>query len=169
MSNMRKIGRTVESCIVSVNRFVQYIGMAAVIAMMFLTVVHAVGRYAFEEPVPGVIELSGYLLVTAVFLLIGNAMVENRHITIGIIVDRLPLRIQAIVDVLTMLIGLVFSLATSWETFVQGAYIMKMGQASEILHIPNYPFYFLVGIGWALFSLALLLRLFYAIRRAVNK
>ena len=169
MSKTGKAGHAIEVCIATAIRVALYAGMAAVVVMMLITVVHAVGRYAFDKPVRGIIELSGYLLVTAVFLIGAYAMLNKSHITIGLIVDGLSERTQAIIDSITFSIGLAFTIAASWQTFVQASYIMERGQESAILHIPNFPFYYMVGFGWVLFGLAILMQLVHAIGRAVKK
>lgn len=168
MFDAEKIGHVIEVFLSRVIRAALYTGMAAVVLLMFVTVVHSVGRYAFDQPVPGIIELSGYLLVSAVFLIAPYAMLKKQHITIGLLVDSRSVRTQSIIDSITFLICIVFSATTTWQTFFQANYMMKTGQASAILHISNYPFYYLVGVGWALFSLAILKHLVHSVRRAIT-
>lgn len=146
-----------------------YVGMAAVVALMLLTVVHAFGRYALDKPINPIIELSSFLLVTAVFLLGAYAMFHKGHVTIGMIVDRLSARTQAIMDSITYLMSLGFTILACWQTFVRGTFLIHARQASTILHIPNFPFYYIVGIGWGLFSLAIIMHLVYSLHRAVKK
>ena len=163
-----KIGPAIEAFIAWTIRVALYFGMAAVILLMLITVVHSVGRYVFDKPVPGIIELSGYLLVMAVFLIAAYAMINKRHITIGLLIDNRSVRTQAIIDSITFFMAFLFTSAASWQTLLQGSYMMKQGQASAILHIPNFPFYYVVGAGWFLFSLALLIHLVRAVRRAIK-
>ena len=146
-----------------------YVGMAAVVAMMLLTVVHAVGRYAFDKPVNPIIELSSFLLVTAVFLIASYGMLTKSEITIGLLADRYPPRGQAIADAICFLLCLVFTTGACWQTSVRGAFLIHARQASAILHIPNFPFYYIVAFGWFLFSLATLIQLIHAVGRAEKK
>lgn len=169
MGKTAQIVNALDKCITKIIKIALYFGMAAVVAMMLITVIHAVGRYTIATPVPGIIELSGYLLVTAVFLIGAYAMLQKRHISIGIIVDRLSERKQAIIESVTFIISLIFIFAASWQTFFRASYIMKQGQASAILHIPNSPFYYMVAVGWVLFGLAILVQLVHSIGRAVKK
>ena len=146
-----------------------YIGMAAIVAMMLLTVVHATGRYAFDKPVNAIIELSVYLLVTAFFLIAAYGMLTRSEITMGLLADRYPPRGQAVAEVICFLLCLVFTTAACWQTLVRGAFLIHARQASAILHIPNFPFYYVVAFGWFMFSLATLMQLIHAIGRAVKK
>lgn len=168
MPKTEGIGQALELLLSRIITAALYIGMAAVVLLMLVTVVHSLGRYAFARPVPGIIELSGYLLVSAVFLIAPYAMLTKQHITIGLLVDSRSVRTQSVIDSITYFICIVFTAAAAWQTCFQANYIMKTGQTSAILHIPNHPFYYLVGVGWALFSLAILKHLVRSVRRALN-
>ena len=146
-----------------------YVGMVFALSMMMLTTVHAVGRYIFGLPVPGLVELSSYMMVTMIFLTAPYTALVKGHIAIGVIVDRFSERTQAIIDIFIYLLCLVVSVIAAWQTFVRGFYIMEEKQVSTILSIPNAPFIFIVAIGWSMFSVAILIHLVNSISRGVKK
>ena len=146
-----------------------YVGMVFALLMMMLTTVHAVGRYLFGLPVPGLVELSSYMMVTMIFLTAPYTALVKGHIAIGVIVDRLSERTQAIIDIFIYLLCLVVSVIAAWQTFVRGFYIMEEKQVSTILSIPNAPFIFIVAIGWSMFSVAILIHIVNSISRGVKK
>jgi len=148
---------------------IHYAGMVFALLMMLLTTVHAVGRYILGLPVPGLVELSSYMMVTMIFLTAPYTALVKGHIAIGVIVDRFPLRTQAIIDILVYSLCLVVSVITAWQTFVRGFYIMEEKQVSTILSIPNAPFIFVVAIGWSMFSVAILIHIVNSILKAVKK
>ncbi len=148
---------------------IHYIGMIFVLLMMLLTSLHAIGRYMFGLPVPGLVELSSYMLVTMIFLTAPYTAIVKGHITISVIVDRFSPRAQAIIDVIVYTLCLAISVIAAWQTFVRGLFIMGENQVSTILSIPNAPFIFLVGAGWSLFSLAILVHIINSVSRAINK
>lgn len=165
-------GRSVsrlERCITAVLRICQDIGIATIVVMMLVTVVHAVGRYVFAHPVPGLIEVSCFMLITAVFLVGGYTAMVKGHVTIGLIVDRFSERTQAIVDSFTYILCLVVAILALWQSFAHGIYIMESGVTSSILRIPRFPFIYVVGVGWGLFSLAILIHLVHFLPRVVKK
>jgi hypothetical protein len=62
-----------------------------------------------------------------------------------------------------------FTVIAAWQAFVRGTYLLEAGQTSEILHIPHYPFLYLVGIAWTLFSLVIFLQLINYFMKMVKK
>ena len=146
-----------------------YGGTGIFVAMMIITVVHGIGRYGFDRPIPGLIELSSYMLVGGGILVGAYTMVLKGHITIGMLVDRLSERTQALIDSITYILCLVFAIVALWQAFVQGLFLMPTGQSSNILDIPVFPFLFIIGIGWGLLCLAIVMHLVHFLPRAVKK
>lgn len=162
-------GSGIERIISPVLKALHYLGMIFALLMMLLTTVHAIGRYIFGLPVPGLVELSSYMLVAMIFLTAPYTEMVKGHIAIGVLVDRLSEKTQAIIDIFIYMLCLAVSVIAAWQTFVRGYFIMQERQVSTILSIPNAPFIFLVGIGWSMFSLAILIHLVNSISRAVKK
>ena len=73
-----------------------------VLAMCLLVTGAVVVRYVFNWPVVWVPEIVGYLMVALVFLALGETMLAGRHIKIDLVVGRLPGRLRAVVDLLTL-------------------------------------------------------------------
>ncbi|OGO20613.1 MAG: hypothetical protein A2144_02930 [Chloroflexi bacterium RBG_16_50_9] len=145
-----------------------YVGMGLVVALMILTVVNSVGRYGFDQPVLGVIELSDFFLLGSAFLVGAYTMVVKSHVAIGILVDRFPPRAQAVIDSLTLTFCLVAVIAAVWQSFARGIFMMHQGQATAILHIPRFPFYYVVAFGWALLAVAIIMRIAHLFPKAVK-
>ena len=148
---------------------IHFVGMVFVLLMMLLTTLHAIGRYILGLPVPGLVELSSYMLVTMIFLTAPYTALVKGHITISVIVDRFSLRTQVIIDAIVYMLCLALCIIAAWQTFVRGLFIMEEKQVSTILSIPNAPFILLVGAGWSLFSLAILVHIIESVSRAIEK
>ena len=143
--------------ITRVLRGLLYVGMFFVVAMMLITVVHGVGRYALNRPVPGLIDMSSVMLVSAVALIVAYTQVVRGHVAIGTIVDRLSPRKQTIIDIFNYLIAIVMIVILIWQSITRGIFLMGEGSASAILGIPDFPFLFILAFGWALFGLAIIM------------
>ncbi|MFX0202020.1 MAG: TRAP transporter small permease [Candidatus Hodarchaeota archaeon] len=94
-----------------------------------------------------------------IFLSIASTQAIKGHVVIGIIVDRFPKRIQSIIEFVTHSIGLVVSILAFKQSVEEGFFMMQMGDTSMVLQIPIYPFYFIVALGWILFSLTMIVQL----------
>jgi TRAP-type C4-dicarboxylate transport system permease small subunit len=146
-----------QKYITLVFRGLLYAGMFFVVAMMLITVVHGVGRYALDRPVPGLIDISSVMLVSSVALIIAYTQVVRGHVTIGTIVDRLSPKKQKIIDIFNYLVSIVMILILIWQSITRGIYLMDEGSASAILGIPDFPFLFVLALGWVLFGLAIIM------------
>lgn len=157
-----------ETRIANVIRICSYVGMGSIVTMMTVTFGHSIGRYAFESPVPGMVELSKVLLVLAIFMIIAYCQVEKGHISVGLIVDRMSRRKQAIVDSVTYTICFVTGSVALWRTIVKGIYVFDQGPRGAILGIPDAPFVMVVAFGWTILTIAIFLHLRHMYLRAAG-
>ena len=158
-----------ERRIADVLRVLGDVGMWFVVAMMALTVVHAIGRYLFNLPVPGLVELSSFMLVVVIFLTGAYTQVVKGHISIGLVIDRLSERTQAIIDSGTYILCLAVAIVAFWQSVARGIYILEAGYVSVVLGIPPFPFLFIVAFGWGILGLAILMHLIHFFLRAVRR
>jgi TRAP-type C4-dicarboxylate transport system permease small subunit len=148
---------------------IHYAGMFFILLMMLLTTAHVTGRYFLSLPIPGLVELSSYMLVSMIFLCVPYTGMMHRHITIDILAGRWSKRLEAIIQLVVY--GLCFGIAViaAWQSFIRGFYIMGQHQVSTILSIPNAPFVFVVGLGWALYCFVTLLNIASSIKKGGNR
>jgi TRAP-type transport system small permease protein len=143
----------------SVLKTFQIVGMGIVVALMLLTVAHVIGRYVFDFPMLGVVEVSGLMVIALVFFAAPYDFYIDRHIAVDVIVRRLPAKGALIVNCLTYFVTLVVvTLAFIW-TIKTGQKQSTSGAITDILRIPLYPFYFVVAFGWLLSLISILARL----------
>ncbi|MDW7738658.1 MAG: TRAP transporter small permease [Bacillota bacterium] len=111
------------------------------------------------KPLPGSVEIvemcGAILLATAIAY---TAMMKG-HITVGVLVERFPPRIQAAVDLFTNCITLLFTSMLAWETFVFATRMSQRGYSTPNLLIPIAPSVFLVAFSFTMLALVLLLNL----------
>ena len=155
-----------ERSIARLLRVVSYIGMVCVIVMMLLTVVHGVGRYVFETPIKGLVEMSQFLLVLVIFLLMPYTETKKNHLVIGLVVDRLSQRAQAIMNSIIYIFSLLLLVIVTYRAFERGVFQINTGQTSMFLRIPHWPFYFIVCLAWLLLMLAIAVNLIHFLRAA---
>jgi TRAP-type C4-dicarboxylate transport system permease small subunit len=148
---------------------IHYAGMFFILLMMLLTTAHVTGRYFLSLPIPGLVELSSYMLVSMMFLCVPYTGMKHRHITIDILAGRWSRRLQAIIHLAVYGLCLVTAGVAAWQTFIRGFYIMGQNQVSTILSIPNAPFVFVVGAGWALYCFVVLLNIAVSLGKGVTR
>jgi TRAP-type C4-dicarboxylate transport system permease small subunit len=78
------------------------------------------------------------------------------HVAVDIVVMRFPKRMQTVIDIVNHVISFFVLGFITWKSFMRGFEIMAFGEVSATLHIPSYPFVFLVALGCAAMALEIL-------------
>ncbi len=145
------------------------LAIATLLAMMLLTVADVFMRYVFRNPILGTVELIEYLIVAAGFLGVAWCTFKRGHLKVGVIMDRMPPRVQAITDSVTLFLGMTVVPLIPWQLFVRARGAQLEGLRSLHLNLPDYIFFIVAGVGYSLFFLALLPVLVEFIRKATQK
>ena len=143
-----------------------YVGMFLLIPMMLLTAGDVIGRVVWARPIPGAVELSGYML--AVFILLGVAYTHQAkgHVRVAMLVSRLPERAMHILNVITTLLSLFIISILAWQGWVVG---IEERTVSDMLRIPQLPFRLLVSIAALFLFLELLIDLVVSAGKLVRR
>ena len=137
------------------------IGLLAVGLMMTHITIDVAGKFILNEPVPATIALvSSYYMVVIAFLPIAYAETRNSHITVEVLTEMFPMRLQKNMYSWSYLISaLVYGLLTyrMWHEAVRaqgnGTFIME--QSTKLI---TWPSYYLLPIGCGLMTLVLVYR-----------
>lgn len=166
---MNKTAHSVERVITQISRIAGIISIVFLIAMMLLTVTDVFLRYFFNKPVLGSMEMTEYLMVGAGFLGISWCAVKRAHVKVDLVVEHFPPRVQAIVDGISYLLALTVVPLVAWQNFAQAEYAKAEHVSSDLLGIPAYPFYDIVGFTFTLLSLVLLVLLVETVVKGVKR
>jgi TRAP-type C4-dicarboxylate transport system permease small subunit len=130
------------------------LAVVVVVAMMMLTVADVFMRYVFSRPIMGTTEITEYLMVCTLLAMAFCAL-ENRHIKVDAVVQYLSPRAQAVVETITLIAGLGLIVILAWQGFEAGLYEMSYDVRSSMLQVPNFPFYVVLVVSFALLCLAI--------------
>jgi TRAP-type C4-dicarboxylate transport system permease small subunit len=134
-------------------------GAGCMLGLVFLIVTDVGLRYLFNRPIVSSYELIMFMMVIVVFSALSYTATVDGHVTVDIVVSRLPKRVQGFLRVLTTLLsGGLFAIMAQ-QNIVRAKALRLEGLISQILHIPVYPFYLFTAFGCALLSLVLLLNI----------
>jgi TRAP-type C4-dicarboxylate transport system permease small subunit len=150
-----------------INRCVCYAGMFLILPLMLFTTTDVIGRAAWARPIPGIVELSSYML--DVFILLGLAYTQQikGHVRVSTLTSRLPPRAQIFVEIVVTGLSLFIIALLAWQGFVVG---LEETAVSDMLRIAQRPFKILVGVAAFLLCLELMVDLgtaFRAFKRSV--
>jgi TRAP-type C4-dicarboxylate transport system permease small subunit len=158
--------KKVASVLLSIERVLARVNTAVVAvcgAVLFLFVLMVVsdvsGRYLISKPVPGTQEIGEIVLAFVVFMGWAAVLANRQHIRVLILVDRLPLRWRAWLELLALAVALAMMAPIAWYglSFAIDSYMMK--EVGFTYNVPRYPGKTAFFLGSALFAIQLLITL----------
>ena len=127
------------------------------VGLMALHVVLDVGgRYIFNAPLPGTVEMvSHYYMVGVIFLPLAYVQSRRGHFVAEIFTQRMPPLVVAVLEAIVTLVTALLLAFLAWRT---AAYALEFTQARESVQtayftIPTWPSRWLVPLGLGLMDL----------------
>ncbi len=134
-------------------RITLWITMVVLVAMMMLSVADVFMRYVFNHPIDGTAEMVEIMMICLLMGMAGCA-IEGRHIKVDVIIERLPEKVVALMDVIMMILGIGVSGILMWQGYWQGIFQLRYGVSSSMLRIPVFPFYIVLSLSFLFLIIA---------------
>jgi len=125
-----------------------YVGVVSVVCLALLTGTDVVGRYFFNSPVRGTIDLIEILMVILFACGIVVTTALDDHISVDSLYDKLPSRGQYILRVFAGSVCTFLFFILVWQGYQGGMIAAKSGKVSPTLDMPLSPFKFFLAIGF---------------------
>ncbi len=142
----------------AVSRGICWISALGLLVMMTLTFVDVISRY-FGYPIKGSYDIVGMCGAFVIALPIAYTQMHKGHVGIDFIVLKLPGPAQKAIDSTNYLLNISFYALLTWQSSIYGKKLWSVGQVSETIQIPLFPFPYVVAIGFALMCLILIIEL----------
>ena len=152
-----------------VSRILLIIGASFLSAMMFLVMADVLLRYVFSKPISGAYEIVQYMMAIVIPFGIVYCAHEKGHVSVDVLFDLLPERIQGILNCVIYLIVLVLFLLIAWQNILFVSENYESGYASPIIYVPAYPFVGTIALGFTALCLVLLGDFLNALLETVRK
>jgi TRAP-type C4-dicarboxylate transport system permease small subunit len=132
------------------------VGMFMAIPLMLITTADVISRSFFNKPIPGVLEMSEYML--SVIILLGAAYTQQvkGHVWVDFFTVKFSKRTQMVFQVITDVATLFIVSIVVCMGFSEA---MEEKAVSDMLRIPQWPFKMLVSVGGFLLWLEFVLDL----------
>jgi TRAP-type C4-dicarboxylate transport system permease small subunit len=121
----------------------EWVGLVAMAAMALTTLIDVIGSKVFNWPLPGSTEITSVVQVIAIAGGLAFSKIDGRHIRVEFLIEWLPQRGKAALDVFSALLGLGLFLIAGWMTYKYGLSIPNT--KTFLLGIPLYPFSFWIA------------------------
>lgn len=134
-----------------------------IIGMMLLISYDVVRRYAFNQPTYYTNEISGYMLVGVAFFGVATTFRADRHTAAKFIVLRLPPKVRAWLELVTLIISFVVMVVVTWYScgLVVTSFVRKATTPS-LLETPLFIPQAMVPLGLSALCLEILLKILQA-------
>jgi TRAP-type C4-dicarboxylate transport system permease small subunit len=146
---------SLEKVNVFLNRILMVVGGVAVLALMALATIN-VGLRVVGVPFSGTYEFVGFLGAVVIAFALGYTQKRKDHIVVDILTEKFPKRVNRVLDGISYFVTMIFFAIVSWQVFVWAVKIWQSQEVSETLKVIYYPFIFSVAVGFAVFSLTLI-------------
>jgi C4-dicarboxylate transporter DctQ subunit len=107
------------------------VGVVCVVAMMGLTTVDVIARYAFNSPTLWADEIASYLLIAIVFLGLAPNVRQDAHIRIDVLTNLVTGRVRAALEVFAYGVGIIFSVLLLLGVWTRFANFYDRGVISD--------------------------------------
>lgn len=139
----------------SLSTWLNWIAAAGLVAMLGLVVADIVAAKSFKWPIPGGIEMVGFLGVIVVAFSIAQTQVLHRHIEVAFLVARLPRAARKAIGSIVYAFGMILFALLAWKSYDFGHMLQASGEVSMTQEIPFYPFVY--GMAFCCISVFLVL------------
>lgn len=143
----------------SITTITKWIAMAAAFAMMIIIAIGVVTRF-MGSPMVGNVELVELLQGVLIMMAFAYAQKDDKHISIAIITEHLPVKVQRIIIMIGYLITIFFCAICAyvlWHVTLEYYYVNK--ESTMVLEFPLYIFKFAMCLGFFAWGLETLNRI----------
>ena len=127
------------------------IGAVVLTVMMLMSIADICGRFIFNKPIEGTVELIGLLVVVIGCLGLGYCQLLKGNIAIDIVTNRFSPRGKAILNICSYLMSIGICVIVCWQVLLRTLdYLHKtIGGETIILGIRLWPFMLLMAVCFA--------------------
>jgi C4-dicarboxylate transporter DctQ subunit len=123
------------------------LGVTFIIILMFFTACEILGRYLFNNPIPGYVEDTELIMGAIVFLGIGYTQRVGAHIRMDMFIQKMKGRTYHITEALSLFLSLIAYGIICIYSFHFTVEAYQVGDVTEYLYTPTWPSKLCVPLG----------------------
>jgi TRAP-type C4-dicarboxylate transport system permease small subunit len=147
---------------------VEWVGLAGLLLMMFITCIDVIGAKIFRIPLPGAIDFVMLSQLFSVSFAVAASLILGRHVEVEFFVPLLPGFVQSVVNCIIQLLGLFLFVLICWRLVVYGHSLQMSNEVTSTVRIPLYPFAYGIAFAFVPVCLVYLHRFIVSILRIVK-
>jgi TRAP-type C4-dicarboxylate transport system permease small subunit len=146
-----------------------WVAFIGIVAMMALTTADITGRYVFGRPITGAFDASGLIGLVIVAAALADTQISRGHVSVDFLVLKLRGRLKTVTIFVGYLISLGVFLLIVWRGIAYGIYWQRIGEVTQTVRIPFWPFAFVIAIGAIQICLVLTVDILKSLGKASKK
>ncbi|MBI4766978.1 MAG: TRAP transporter small permease [Deltaproteobacteria bacterium] len=145
-------------------------GGILLLAMMLLVSADVVGRYFFDLPIEGTMELVEFMMVALLYFSLAHTQAVRGHIKVDIFLSHFSEQTQLFFDLISCLLGLFLFILITWQSLAAAINCWKFWETTfGVLALPIFPAKVLVPFGCLLLCIRYLIDIRGIIRNILHK
>ena len=137
-----------------------WVGYISIVFIALLVFVDVGGRYLFNRPIQGSIELVEVTMALTAGSAIMYATLKRVHVALDFLLNRFSRHVQIILQSVFSFLGFATWLLVAYQVYQYGLTMMNTTQVTSVLRISLTPFLLVMGVAAFLCSLILLIQTF---------
>ena len=162
------VGRFEKSVSIMSN-MLMYVGAALLLVMLFLGIADVMGRYLFNRPIIGTVEIFEVLMPGLVLLSLAYTQQVKAHVTVDLFISKLPVRPRAIIGLAITCWAIVLFGIVVWQGILLVFSYHQTGRVLTNLGVPMFLPRLLVPLGALAICLVFIVDLLHLIREIRKK
>ena len=130
---------------------------ALVFLYMFLVTTNITGRYLFNYPINGTLEIGQMVLASVIFFSLGYTQMKDAHIRVTAVLKWLPEHWQRKIETAILAAGFLMMVLMAWRALPYALESFQMREVHMSVDVPIWPTKFIFFIGWSLLGFQFLL------------
>jgi TRAP-type C4-dicarboxylate transport system permease small subunit len=164
--NVERASAPPATIFTSIEKWVRYIGNALLycsiflfVALMLLDTADVVGRYVFDSPIIGTMEISQVMMGGIVMLGWAYTQRNKGHVFVDMFINKYPPRARTTVDLIMLVFSLALFVAITYQSFILGMQHWESHRVFPTLRVTSVPFYFFVPAGGFFMCLEIIIQI----------
>lgn len=149
----------IKRIITTIEDILFYLSCVLFMLMMFLGAFDVLGRYLFNRPIPGTMEISAVCMGAVVFFSWATTQRDRGHVNVELLVSHYSIRMRAAADCFTLCLSLLLFVLITYQSTLIAIRSFEEFRTLPVLEIPIWPFHALVPIGATVLCLAFVLQI----------
>jgi C4-dicarboxylate transporter DctQ subunit len=130
-----------------------------ILFMVFSISADVVMRYFFHSPILWVDEVAGFMQLYIGFLVAAWVLKRDGHVKMDLVVNRLNIKNQAILNAVTSLIGALVFLAIAWFSSLHTVYVFQLDHRTPtFMRFPLFTIMVAIPLGSLLLGIEFLIK-----------